>query len=313
MNKISIVFILAVIFLYSCGSSDNKTPLDESNPEVLNKPFKEGVVEMGIFSNDIDLGKLIGKIDFSKPDVKQQFKELVRNDQESKAIFDLIQSVGKQNPLAALAMTLNIAECTYYIKNDVVLGYVRGFGWTMDNFHNKGDDRGSLYMETLVQTNQIANQDKKIYSSYKPSENTGAGAVNDIDFNLYNREVQSAKQNVSGYECDVIVYTSKNTNLNTIAQLNKLVVYTSSLFNNTINFTHPYYLNENGGILRLDIYLVDNNTPTLVMKPKLIKEQTVTTKDLTSRIATPIYTSTDVNWAFKSLAIMMSGWGVLED
>lgn len=29
---------------------------------------------MGIFSNDIDLGKLIGKIDFSKTNTKQQYE-----------------------------------------------------------------------------------------------------------------------------------------------------------------------------------------------------------------------------------------------
>lgn len=313
MNKIGIAFTLAVFLLLGCSSSDKNTPSDDSNPEIITKPFTEGVFEMGIFSNDIDLGKLIGKIDFSKTDAKQQFEKLLEKDQETKVIFDLIQKAGDKNPLAALAMTFNIAESTYYLKNDVVLGKVRGFGWEMDNYHNKAEDRGSVYLETLVQTNLIADQDKKIYSLYQPSKSSGEGAMNDIDFNQYNRKVQSTKQNILGYECDVIVYTPKTTDADEAVQLNQLVVYTSPLFNNTINFTHSYYLEENGGILRLDIYLADNKTPTLVMKPKSIKAQTVALKDLTSRTTTPVYTEADVNWAFKSLAIMMSGWGLLEN
>lgn len=319
MNKISTAFILTVFFLFSCSSSDKGKPLGDSSssssssPKLVNKPFKQGVINMGIFNNDVDLGKFIEKINFSKPDVKQQFEKLLKNDQESKAIFELIQNAGNQNPLAALAMTLNIAECTYNIKNDVVLGKVRGFGWTMDNFHNKGEDQASLYIETLVQTNQIPDQDKKIYSLYQPSKKIGAGAINNVDFNLYKREIQATKQNVSGYDCDVIVYTPKNIATKTPVKLNKLVVYTSPLFDNTINFAHPYYLEEKSGILRLDIYLIDNTTPTLVMKPKSIREQTLTSQDLISRTSTPVYAATDVSWAFKSLTIMMSGWGVLKD
>ncbi|WP_219226171.1 hypothetical protein [Pedobacter antarcticus] len=46
------------------------------------------------------------------------------------------------------------------------------------------------------------------------------------------------------------------------------------------------------------------------MKPKSVKEQTLTSQDLTSRTSIPVYAATGVSWAFKSLAIMMSGWGV---
>ncbi len=70
MKKNIISSLLSAFILFSCNSSDeNKLP--DSNSEIINTPFTEGSVEMGIFSNDIDLGKLIGKIDFSKANIKE--------------------------------------------------------------------------------------------------------------------------------------------------------------------------------------------------------------------------------------------------
>jgi len=305
--------MLSVFFLFSCSSSDKYKLTDDNNDETINKPFTEGSVEMGIYSNDIDLGKIIGKIDFSRNDVKQQYENLIEQDAEVKAIFDVIKNSSNQNPLVAWALTMNISECTYYLKDAEVLANVRGFGWNMNNYHNTFQDKGSLYLETLAQTDKIAIEDRRIYTSYKPSENTGANSVNSIDFNDFHRQVQNKKENVLGYACNVIVYTPKVLDETLPMQLQKLVVYTSPLFSSTINFTHPFYLEENGGILRLDVYYLNSETPTLVMKPKYIKEHVVTTQNLTSKTATPIYSTDDMNWGFKALAIMMSGWGVLEN
>ena len=49
------------------------------------------------------------------------------------------------------------------------------------------------------------------------------------------------------------------------------------------------------------------------MKPKAIKEQVINQQDLTSKTSTPIYSSDDMSWGFKALAIMMSGWGAIEN
>lgn len=257
MKKNIISSLVSVFILFSCNSSDENKSTD-SNSGIKNTPFTAGSIEMGIFSNDIDLGKFIGKIDFSKEDIKEQYKQLIAHDAEVKTIVDLIAHMGNQNPLAAWAVTLNIAECTYNIKNDEILGKVRGFGWTMDNYYNKSQDKASLYLESLAQTDKIIEQDKKIYSFYKPSENKGSGAINDIDFSQFNREVKKVKQTILGYECDVVVYTPKIKEENVPMQVQQLVVYTSPLFNTVINFAHPFYLEENQGILRLDIYYLDN-------------------------------------------------------
>lgn len=311
MKKLIISSLVSVFLLFSCSSSDEIKPTNDNNI-IINKPFTEGVVEMGIFSNDVDLGKIIGKIDFSREDVKQQHQYLLTNDAETKAIFEVMKNAGSQNPLVVWAMSMNISECTYFIKDKEVLGEALGFGWNMHNYHNTAEDKGSLYLETLTKIDDIAPEDQKIYSEFKPSENTGVNATNTIDFREFNRQVQNTKQNILGYECDVVVYTPKILDEDVPMQLQKITVYTSPLFNNTINFTHPFYLEENAGILRLDIYYLNNEEPTLVMKPKAIKEQVINQQDLTSKTATPIYSTDDMNWGFKALAIMMSGWGAIE-
>lgn len=311
MKKNIITSLLSLFILFSCTSSDeNKLP--DNTDGIMNTPFTEGSVEMGMFSNGLDLGKLIGKIDFSKSNIKEQYEQLITHDSDIKPIFDLITNMSKQNPLAAWAITLNITECTYNIKNEEVLGRVRGFGWRMDNYYNKPQDQASIYLETLAQTDQIAASDNKIYSSYTPSQNKGFGAMNEMDISQFTRESKKEKQNILGYECDIVVYTPKIKDENAPLQLQKLIVYTSPLFNNIINFSHPFYLDENQGILRIDIYYLNEEEPTLVMKPKAIKAHAITQQDLTSQTATPIYSADDLNWGFKALGIMMSGWGALK-
>lgn len=313
MKKIITSIFITIIFLfYNCNSSDEIKPT-EDNHTVINKPFTEGIVEMGIFSKDVDLGKIIGKIDFSREDITQQYQDLLTNDAEARAIFEVVEDTSNQNPLVAWAMSMNISECTYSIKDKEVLGKARGFGWNMHNYHNTAEDKGSIYLETVTQLDKIAEQDRKIYTEFKPSENAGANATNTIDFSEFNRQVEPKKQNVLGYECDVIIYTPKKVDNTMPMQLQKIAVYTSPLFSNTINFTHPFYLEENNGILRLDIYYLNNEEPTLVMKPKAIKEQVINQQDLISKTSTPIYSSDDMNWGFKALAIMMSGWGAVEN
>lgn len=309
MNKLSILILFISAVFCSCSRSDHEDPPIENDQEIVIKPFNEGIIEMGIFSHDIELGRFIDKIDYSKGDVKTQYENLLKNDVDSKAIFDLIQNMQQQNPLAALTMLFNITQCTYHIKNDVVLGKVKGLGWSMDNFLDQGNDMGSIYSETLTQNQNIPVEDRNIYGTYQPSKELGSAAINTIDLDLYERSIQNKKQLVSGYLCDVVTYTLKQADPNSPISLHKLVVYTSPLFSTIINFAHPYYLEETGGILKLDIHLDEKNVPTLVMKPKQIKEKHITAHDLRSRTSTPIYSITDLNWAIKSLAIMMSGWG----
>lgn len=306
----SSILITTLTFFASCSKESDEDIIDG---QIKTEHFVEGTIEMGIFSQGVDLSKLVGKVDFTQADPKAQYENLVKNDKEVQAIVNVINQISTKNPLAGLALTMNTTACTYYIKEDVVLGKVRGFGWEMDNFHDLGKDKGSLYHTTLTKSNEIAENDRKIYAQYVPSTNPGGGASNAIELSDYNRIALNKKEVIHGYLCDVTQLTPKTIDPDAPLNMYKVLVYTSPLFNKTINFAHPFYLGEENGILRIDLYYIDDKTPTLIMQPKSIIQRSVSSDELQSRTAQPAYLDLSPEWAFKALPIMMSGWAVLAD
>lgn len=304
------VLICTLAFLASCSKETDEDTIDD---QIKTEHFVEGTIEMGIFSQGVDLSKLVSKVDFTLADPKSQYENLVKNDKEVQAIVNVINQISTKNPLAGLALTMNTTACTYYIKGDVLLGKVKGFGWEMDNFHDQGNDTGSLYHATLTKTNEIAENDRKIYAQYVPSTNPGGGASNTIELSDYNRIALNKKEVINGYLCDITQLTPKTIDPDSPMNIHKVLVYTSPLFNKTINFAHPFYLEEENGILRIDLYYIDDKTPTLIMQPKSIQQRSVSNDELKSRTAQPAYQDLSAEWAFKALPIMMSGWAVLAD
>lgn len=301
-----------LLILPSCAKST--ADATAQNPvaavsENKQEPFTEGVLRMGMFSQGIDIGALAHTVDFSQLDMQKDLKSILENNPEAKKATDLLQSISEKNPMAGLAMLFSINECDYHIKGDEVLGKVSGFGWEMDNYFSKDKDQGSLFIHTLVKTDKIPAADRSIYTEFKPSQNKGAGSISDMDFSEFERTTSDKKEIVAGYSCDVIVFTPKNVSEDQPMTMHKAVVYTSPMFSNSINFAHPYYLEEANGILRIDLYLTDNQTPTLVMKPKFIESKKLTAQQLESRSSSPVYSYTDINWGMKAMSLMMSGWG----
>ncbi|MBL1407830.1 hypothetical protein [Sphingobacterium faecale] len=302
------ITVAALALFAHCSKDKNEDIVDQN---IKTETFNQGTIEMGIFSQEVELSKLVGKVDFSQADPKSQYQNLLQKDKDVQAIVKTVEEIASKNPLAGLALSMNTTSCTYYVKDNKVLGKVKGFGWEMDNYHDELLDKGSLYLETLTKTSEIAESDRKIYAHYIPSKNPGAGANSNIELENFNRTELNKTEVVNGYLCNVSQLTPKAIDPDAPMNMRKLLVYTSPLFNKTINFTHPFYLEEENGILRIDIYFIDDKTPTLVMKPKNIEQRIVKNDELQSRTAQPVYTDLSAEWAFKALPIMMSGWGVL--
>lgn len=312
------VFALWIGFLITGCSKGGDIPNPEEG-EVITDVFAEGIVEMGMYSHGVDLGYFIDKIDFSRDDVGEQVADLIENTPSDQNLFALIEEVSERNPFVALSLIMNAVTCTYYVKNDVVFGEARGFGYEYDNFHDRRNDEGKVFIRTLVQTDEISEEDRELSLTYVPSTDLGMGEG--IEYDLYDRRVESRKENVNGYVCDVSTYTLKpgygppaadpGNPVPTTPAVRKLVVYTSNLFNPTINFTHPFYLPEEGGILRIEVFYEDTATPTLVMSPKKITPRPITGEELQIRVKEPVYDVNDASVAWKLFAIFFSGWGAL--
>ncbi|MFD2553306.1 hypothetical protein [Sphingobacterium tabacisoli] len=302
------ITVAALALFANCSKDKNEEIVDQN---IKTETFDQGIIKMGIYSQEVELSKLVDKIDFTQADPKSQYQNLLQKDKDVQAIVKTVEDMASKNPLAGLVLSMNTTSCAYYVKDDKVLGKVKGFGWEMDNYHDELQDKGSLYLETLTKTNEIAESDRKIYAHYIPSENPGAGANSNIELENFNRTELNKTEVVNGYLCNVSQLTPKTLDTDTPIQMRKLLVYTSPLFKKTINFTHPFYLDEKNGILRIDIYFVDDNTPTLVMKPKSIERRVVNENELKSRTTQPGYEEINAEWAFKALPILTSGWSVL--
>lgn len=317
MKKTSLYFWIGLVFFTAACSIDNQDDIEDIG-EVKTEEFTEGIVEMGMFSQGTDIGHYIKHIDFSRDDTGEQLQALIAEAGAEDNFLSHFQQVGEQNPMAVLALMFNTVIADYYIKGEAVLAKSRGFGFNYDHLHDNRQDVGKIFMETLVSTDEIPEADRKISVDYSPSTQEGTSANTSFDADLFNREILDAKENVLGYACNVSVYTPKPEFVtpdpnNPMSQpmIRKLVVYTSPLFSNTINFTHPFYMPEEGGILRVDMYMENGEQPTLEMRPYTINQQTITDAQLNIERSEPIYQMTDFSWGFKALAIFMSGWGTL--
>lgn len=308
-------FFIALLLFSACAKTD---PLDPDDQVGDNTPFVEGTIEMGMYSQGVDLGFFIKQIDFSRDDVPEQFAELTENNEAAQAFLAMLQEYSIANPYAAFGLMLNSVICTYHIKGEVVLGKARGFGYQFDNYHDAKNDVGKVFMRTLVQTEEIAEENRELSLTYVPSVDLGVGSS--LDVSMYDREVLAKREVVEGYSCKVSTYTMKtqhipepdpNNPLPQMAIAHKLVVYTSDAFSKTINFTHPFYLPEDAGILKLEIYYDNGGEPTLVMQPEDITARALADAELQIETKDPVYNFTDLDVGWKMLAIMLSGWGAL--
>lgn len=316
MKNANYLFIAVTLLVLGCAK---ESPIDTELP-VTNEPFTEGVIDMGMYSHGVDLGFFIENIDFSRDDVQEQFIDLVENHEEGERFVELIETYAQSNPMLGLALMMNGVLCTYYVKDEVVLGKARGLGFLFDNYHNAKDDKGQLFVRTLVQTDEIPEADRELSIQYTPSEDLGVGSGGAISASMYNRQVLSQKEVVAGYDCNVSTYTLKPEHIQetdpnippvSLTGVYKIVAYTSTAFDKTINFTHPLYLPEDEGILKLEIYFENVDEPTLVMQPDNITPREVTASEMEIEEKLPMHDFNNLQTGFKILSIMMSGWGAI--
>ena len=310
---------VALILFTACSKKDPIAPDEQPGDDT---PFSEGTIEMGMYSHGINLGYFIDRIDFSRDDVQEQFAELAESEEEAQQLIALLQQHSDTNPLAILSLMVNANIATYYVKNDVVLGKARGLGYEFDNYHDAKNDVGKVFLRTLSQSDEIAEEDRELSLHYTPSVDLGVGSGGALEMSHYDREVASKKTDVAGYSCWVSTYTLKSQYIPDPDPENplpatpiyyKLVVYTSDAFNKTINFTHPFYLPEDDGILKLDIFYDNGPEPTLTMQPNEITPRAVTDAEMEIRVKEPVYDYSDAGIGLKVLSILFSGWGALDE
>ncbi|SEM49926.1 hypothetical protein SAMN05216436_10518 [bacterium A37T11] len=275
--------------------------------------FSEGVLDTKVSMYGVDLSPLTDEANGTT--MKERMEVLKKKIPAAKA--EALKTKIESNPMMGLAMVLLPPRGTIYLKKDVVLGKIYGLGYYLEHYHNLQSDEGVIYMSSLEEPLTEAT------ASYQPSKGyekvySGNKMIHADQFNITK---ESGSVTVAGYPCQRSIYTAKNLNAEapssmagmTTPIVHKLVVYTSDKVSKSINFSHPYYLPEDHGILRIDAYYDESKEPSAVYEVTAVKPQTVTDELLAVKKSKPLYAIDDVTYGMKVMTIMFGGLSSLKD
>ncbi|RXK86919.1 hypothetical protein [Filimonas effusa] len=274
-------------------------------------PF-EGTLTTKVLIGGVDLSVITENIDYSKGDIKQQITDAYKK--LSKEDLERLKKLTEANPMMGMAIMMTPPKGTITIKGDVTVARTRGLGYEIAHYHNRGKDDAYIYTGSLTDTSNNAT------ATYKPSAGYAALFAGDklVNADEYIIEKLPGTVSVAGYTCTKSVYTPKNPGANKQAAvpgmpamtLQKLVVYSSAALPADINFSHPYYLPEKNGVMRIDIYFDKNDTPAMVYEVVDVKKASVNDTALAVRKTEPLYDLAGGNvmeYGMKLMGIMMGG------
>ncbi|MFD0700313.1 hypothetical protein [Myroides pelagicus] len=308
--------LCALFVMTSCSSSDSNSAVigDIETPEVpgevVTTPFVEGKMTMSIYSKGINVGGLLDKVDYSKGNVYGQFQALMTSLPKEENPFLAWGDLFDKKPMAAFALMMSMTKADYYVKNSTVLAKAKGLTWQMDHFHSEDQDKASVYLKAMAPAADMPVENQTAYAVYTPSKGETYTEGSSIDYKKFNRRKLDKIAYVNNYACEVIEYTlikaPTDPNSEFSFGYNKLLVYTSELFDKTINFTHSTYLPEDGGILKIEMYVDGIEEPFMVFQPEQVEEKVIVDSELETRVSTPVYKIDDLAFSAKVLGIMFS-------
>ena len=273
----------------------------------------EGILTSRVTIAGIDMSQITEKIDYTKGDIANQVAALYQTIPAQD--LSKFQTTVEQNPMMGMALMMTPPQATVYVKGKIVVMKARGIGYEIQHYQNEASDEAFLYTASLVQPGEAAT------AAYKPSEGSEVLFKEDkrISPEHFNIERSSKTADIAGYTCSISTYTPKSLQAETPSamgmpsiQVHKLVVYTSKDLPKGINFSHPYYLPEDDGIMRIDIYLDNGAEPTMVYEITSVQKTAVADSMLVAKKTEPLYSLTDMNYGMKVLGIMMGGMSAMD-
>ena len=271
----------------------------------------EGILTVGISMAGVDLSQL-AEVDY-QGDVQQQAKEIF--EKLPPQDMQKLQSTMEANPMLGMVFMMTPSKGTIYLKNGVAVVKSSGLGFKIEHYHNQQADEALLYTASLIEPGQA------VTAAYKPSADQDKLFTEDkrITPEAFNITRTDETVTVAGYTCAKAIYTPKSDEPlaqsapgMSALQLRKLVLYTSNDVPKDINFSHPYYLPEGDGIMRIDLFFDDSDVPTMVYEIKSVEKTTVADSLLQIQKTEPLYSLSDMDYGMQVLGIMMGGMGAFQ-
>ena len=297
MKSIRILMAAAVIALGYHGTVSAQTAF-------------EGTLTTRVTVAGVDMSQVTEAIDYGKGNIQEQMEAAYR--QLPAADLSRLQTVMTENPMMGLVVAMTPPKATVYVKGQTALAHIRGLGYEIIHAHNEQKDEAFIYTASLMPSGDA------VTAGYQPSQGYEGAFAEDkrITADQFDMARSAGTADVAGHSCTITTYTPKAGTTEPAgfnAPLHKLVVYSSKDLPKGINFSHPYYLPEESGILRIDIYLDDTTEPSMVYEVTDIDESPVDDSLLTPRKTEPVYTLSDSDYGMRVLGILLGGLGAMGD
>ncbi|MFD2034042.1 hypothetical protein ACFSKL_04525 [Belliella marina] len=288
MKKLFLSLLSAATILACDSNKDDKkvTAETEESKEshielttMVKKTFTEGKIDVQIYFPGNRFSEILNKVDPAQGDIQQQIekyaKELSQEDAED------IQNLMKGNiALAMQVMFAPMLKNEIFVRGDQATAKCDGLVYHLENTLNGGNETGTVFIQSQsVKNSQITFDYDKDFFGESQLQTT-------IDLSMYDRKATYETDEIAGYKCNKVIYTLKNDSPMAIGQLE---VWTSEHMPKTLNFIHPFYLEEAHGIMKISIYQDAQSDMPMVYEFKKVTPGSVSDSDMNISQSQPIY------------------------
>ncbi|MBC9795208.1 hypothetical protein [Sinomicrobium weinanense] len=279
--------ILLVVFLcvISCKKGSKQEQLlsmkGEETTEIKNikENFTEGKIDIQIYFRGNRLSEVLNRVDPSQGDIQQQLKKYTKELSAEEA--ENIQKVMSANPVLAMQiMFLPMLNNEIFVRGNRATAKCDGLMYHLENTLNGSNETGTVFIQSQSdKDNQVTfNYDKDFFGESQLQAR--------IDLEMYDRKPTGETEEIAGYQCSKAVYTLKNASPMGIG---KLEVWTSEQMPESLNFIHPYYLEEEHGIMKIAVYHDSQSDMPMVYEFKKVSPGPVNDSDMEIMQSQPVY------------------------
>lgn len=282
-NKI--ILLIALVTVLSCKNGQGQGPQSESEQIVplgmnnTEENFNEGKIDVAIHFPGNRLSEILNKVDPSKGDVQQQMQNLMKD--LPKAEAENIKKVMETNPILAMQiMFAPMLKNEIFVREDHALAKCDGLMYHLENKLNGENETGVVFIQSQH------DKSKQLTFEYDKDYFGEIQLQTRIDMDLYDREQTNDTDVIAGYTCTKAIYTLKNS---TPMALGKLEVWTSGRMPQSLNFIHPFYLEEEHGIMKIVIYQDMGSDTPMVYEFKKVTPTPVSDSEMEIQQSLPVY------------------------
>ncbi|WP_126973114.1 hypothetical protein [Gynurincola endophyticus] len=275
MRKLSYLFLLAIISLVGCTKDKD----DDNN----NANFQEGKIELEVtFTNPL-VAKFFNSIENSSKHPAYAYDDAWSNltSEENNTLGNLFEDNWS---IVDHLYRSPIFSNDIYIKGNIVRLVGRGIAHETQNIWNTETAKGNVYVARTFGNGQ------SMSFSYESDFLPETGITLTTGEGVYVR-TEGETSSIEGYPVKKVTYTAKPEFDRVVVQ--KLELYVAADINKGINLLHPFYFEENGGILKIEVGVRDADFGKIIYEMKNFVKRNVSTEEITNAISDDVVNTGD--------------------